>query len=97
MKLEWGKKINCLACALPFYSMQKTNLVCPSCGHKFDISELNTKKMASIPLDIDTEIDDKVALSSFGFTDNTDEIDLSDDSDLTDKDVIEDIKLVDDE
>jgi len=96
MKLEWGKKVNCLACAMPFYSMQKTTLVCPNCGHKFDISELNTKKITSIPLDIE-DLDEKVALSSFGFSDNADDIDLSDDSDLADKEVIEDIKLIDDE
>lgn len=96
MKLEWGKKVNCLACSMPFYSMQKTTLVCPNCGHKFDISELNTKKMTSIPLDIE-DLDEKVVLSSFGFSDNADDIDLSDDSDLADKEVIEDIKLIDDE
>ena len=97
MKLEWGKKVNCLACAMPFYSMQKTTLVCPYCGHKFDISELNSKKLSVIPLDIDDEIDDKVALSGFGFEDSADDIDLTDDSDLADKEVIEDIKLIDNE
>lgn len=96
MKLEWGKKVNCLACAMPFYSMQKTTLVCPNCGYKFDISELNTKKMTSTPLDIE-DLDEKIALSSFDFSDNADDIDLSEESDLADKEVIEDIKLIDDE
>lgn len=95
MKLEWGKKVNCPACALPFYTMQKTELECPSCGHEFNISELNTKKLNASP--IEPESDEKIALSSFEFEDNSEDIDLSEESDLADKEVIEDIKLMDDE
>lgn len=97
MKLEWGKKVNCLACAMPFYSMQKTSLVCPYCGNKFDISELSAKKMAGQPLDIEEDIDDKAAFSNFGLSEEVDDIELDDDSDLSDKEVIDDIKLVDEE
>ncbi|MDR0630901.1 MAG: FYDLN acid domain-containing protein [Holosporales bacterium] len=49
MKLEWGKKIHCPACMLPFYSLQRTSLLCPncgnSCGNSFLNSELNLRKV----------------------------------------------------
>ena len=95
MKLEWGKKVNCPACALPFYSMQKSALTCPNCGNKFDISELNTKKLNTVSLDLEADFDDKIPLSDFVFDDSTDEIGLHETADLEDKEVLDDMKLVD--
>ena len=98
MKLEWGKKIHCPACALPFYSMQKTSLICPNCGNKFEISELNSKKNSYVAMDEVAESDEKIALAGFEFIDEEADVDLGDGSDnLSDDEVIEDIKLVDEE
>ncbi len=98
MKLEWGKKVYCPSCALPFYNMQKTSLECPNCGNKFDLSELNIKKGSHVAMDEVADMDDKIALSNFGFPDNDSDVDLVDEADdLSDKDVIDDIKLVDEE
>ena len=98
MKLEWGKKIHCPACALPFYSMQKTSLTCPNCGNKFEISELNNKKASGIAMDEAAEADEKIALAGFEFMDEDADLDISDDADnLSDDEVMEDIKLVDEE
>ncbi len=98
MKLEWGKKVYCPSCALPFYSMQKTSLVCPNCGNKFDISELHTKKTSNVAMDEITDTDEKIALSGFEFMEEEADVDVGDDSnELTDDEVMEDIKLVDEE
>lgn len=97
MKIEWGKKVNCPACALPFYSMQKTSLVCPNCGNNFELSELFSKKGTSIAMDEVVESDEKIALSGFGFMED-DDVDLAEENDdISDGEVIDDIKLVDEE
>lgn len=97
MKLEWGKKVSCPACALPFYSMQKTSLVCPRCGNKFEISDLTSRKRTKIAMDEISEYDDNPILSGF-------DEDLPEDSeqsineeaeDLAANDVIKDMKFVD--
>lgn len=98
MKLEWGKKIYCPACALPFYDMRKTSLTCPNCGNQFDASDLSSRKRLSIAMDeIIDEENDKVASTTFGFSDESD-TEFNDDSDeLSVKSELDDIKLVDEQ
>lgn len=43
MKIEWGKKISCPACALTFYDMGKSSLVCPYCQYSFEADSLTSK------------------------------------------------------
>ena len=98
MKLEWGKKVCCPACASPFYSMQKTSLVCPKCANKFKITELTSKKSLNIAMDETAEADERIALSDFDLADDDADIDFVDeDENLSEDDVISDIKLVDEE
>ena len=33
---EWGKKRICLACNTKYYDFNKSPIICPSCGTKFD-------------------------------------------------------------
>lgn len=33
-KPEWGEKHRCSSCGKPFYDMQRSSLICPSCGEK---------------------------------------------------------------
>ena len=35
-KPEWGKKRICLACNTKYYDFNKSPIICPSCGSKFD-------------------------------------------------------------
>lgn len=97
MKLEWGKKVYCPACALPFYDMQKTSLICPSCGNKFEAADLRSKKHAHIAMD-EIDLDDKITeIPGFEFVED-ETVDLSEDSDgISVPEEIEDIKLVDEE
>ncbi len=35
-KPEWGKKRICLACNTRYYDLNKSPIICPSCGSEFD-------------------------------------------------------------
>ncbi|MDR1391016.1 MAG: FYDLN acid domain-containing protein [Holosporales bacterium] len=96
MKLEWGKKIYCPACALPFYNMQKTSLVCPNCGNKFDILDLVSKKGDNVAMDEVIDLDEKIALSTFGFEEEGDADFIDEGEKLSEKEeIIDDIQLFD--
>lgn len=44
MKLEWGKKVSCPACAMHLYDLMKTSVVCPYCGNTFEGNDYKLKK-----------------------------------------------------
>ena len=95
MKLTYGKKIACPACALPFYDLQRTYLVCPNCGNSFDASEIKHKKASNIIMD-EIDLDDKIVdIPGFEFNDEVDSTGLSEHvSDLSDEtEAFEDIKI----
>lgn len=94
MKLEWGKKIACPACVLPFYDLRKTSLVCPNCGNSFEASEIKYKKISTVAMD-EVDLDDKIAaIPGFEFSDEVDPAELTDNSsELGDDSDIDDIKL----
>ncbi|MDR1288843.1 MAG: FYDLN acid domain-containing protein [Holosporales bacterium] len=97
MKLEWGRKIGCPACALPFYDLRRSSVSCPHCGNSFEISDLHSKKGAVGAMD-EVEIDEKmVEIAGFDFPDEPDSgIDLTDDPGIiTVGEDIEDVKIVD--
>lgn len=98
MKLEWGKKVYCPACTMPFYSMQKVSLICPNCGSKFELTDLVAKKGANIAMDEVVDTDDRIALPGFEFMDEHPDVGLGEDTDdLSSDEVMDDIKLVDGE
>ena len=50
-KPEWGIKRTCQACGKKFYDLNKSPIICPSCGTEFDPNEhLRTRKGKSVPL-----------------------------------------------
>ena len=47
-KPEWGMKRICSSCSTKYYDLNKSNIVCPSCGAKFDPNYyLKTRKTKS--------------------------------------------------
>ena len=47
-KPEWGIKRICSSCGTKYYDLNKSNIVCPSCGAKFDPNYyLKTRKTKS--------------------------------------------------
>ena len=50
-KPEWGKKRICSSCNAKYYDLNKSPIICPSCGAEFDPNDyLRSKKGKSIPL-----------------------------------------------
>ena len=50
-KPEWGIKRTCQACGKKFYDLNKSPIICPSCGAEFDPNDnLRTRKGKSVPL-----------------------------------------------
>ena len=48
-KPEWGKKRTCQSCGTKYYDLNKTPIICPSCGVEFDPDLLlKTKKGKSL-------------------------------------------------
>ena len=48
-KPEWGKKRTCQSCGTKYYDLNKTPMICPSCGVEFDPDLLlKTKKGKSL-------------------------------------------------
>ena len=46
---EWGKKRICLACNTKYYDFNKSPIICPSCGTKFDPdTNLKSRKSKSL-------------------------------------------------
>ncbi len=85
-KPEWGRKRTCQVCGKKYYDLNKSPIICPSCGAEFDPNDyLRTKKgksnssKTSVENDIDlatdlNEIDD--------IEDDTDNEVVSDDDPL---------------
>ncbi|MDR0744531.1 MAG: FYDLN acid domain-containing protein [Holosporales bacterium] len=93
MKIEWGKKICCPACALPFYDLWKTLLVCPYCGHTVNSSELLIKKTNAINIEEEANIDNnEMKLGGFEFENDEESSDMPDDE-ITDE--IDELKISD--
>ena len=82
-KPEWGKKRTCQSCGTKYYDLNKTPMICPSCGVEFDPDILlKTKKGKS--------------LSSKIISDNEKEL-TADISDLDDIDSNSDNEVVSDD
>ena len=81
-KPEWGKKRICSFCNTRYYDLNKSPIICPSCGAEFDPSDyLKTKKGKSNSLKTSVEND-------IDLTKDLDDID--DIEDDTDNEVVND-------
>ena len=48
-KIEWGRKRTCQVCGKKYYDLNKSSIICPSCGVEFDPNDyLKTRKSKSI-------------------------------------------------
>jgi hypothetical protein len=79
MKLEWGKKVSCPACALRLYDLRASSITCPYCGNVFgdNIEARFKKKNYSAETEIDSQImdsDDSVVLDGDDITTDVDVI-----------------------
>ena len=61
-KPEWGIKRTCQACGKKFYDLNKSPIICPSCGAEFDPNDhLRTRKGKSVPLKSPLEKDNDLS------------------------------------
>ena len=55
-KPEWGKKRICSFCNTRYYDLNKSPIICPSCGAEFDPNDyLKSRKGKNIPLKASVE------------------------------------------
>lgn len=84
MKLEWGRKVVCPACAMYFYDLMKSPAECPHCGNKFDALEIRSKKRS--------EDKDDVISNDFEFEVSVDDV-IEDDTDHLGDDLDTDLSV----
>ena len=81
-KPEWGRKRTCQVCGKKYYDLNKSPIICPSCGAEFDPNDyLRTKKGKSNSSKTSVENDIDLA---------TDLNDIDDIEDDTDNEVVSD-------
>ena len=82
-KPEWGKKRTCQVCGTKYYDLNKSPMICPSCGAEFDPDlSLRTRKGKSV--------------SSKTISDNGDDL-TADISNLDDIESVSDSEVVSDD
>ena len=84
-KPEWGRKRTCQVCGKKYYDLNKSPIICPSCGAEFDPNDyLRTKKGKSNSSKTSVENDIDLA------TDLNDIDDIDDIEDDNDNEVVSD-------
>jgi len=82
-KPEWGKKRICSSCNTRYYDLNKSPIICPSCGAEFDPNDyLKTKKGKSIPLKASVEDDNDLTKD----IENIDDIEVDADGEVVSDD-----------
>ena len=78
-KPEWGIKRICSSCSTKYYDLNKSNIVCPSCGAKFDPNYyLKTRKAKSTSSKTSAENDSDLTKD----IENIDDIEVDSDSEV---------------
>ena len=76
-KPEWGIKRTCQVCGKKFYDLNKSPVICPSCGAEFDPNDhLRTRKGKSVPLKSSLENDNDLSED----IENIDDIEIDSDA-----------------
>jgi uncharacterized protein (TIGR02300 family) len=107
-KDEWGVKRVCPNCQTRFYDLQRDPMVCPSCGHSFDVASLTGPRSRMIapekvakpkPGPVRDDLDDDATVLDDEDDDSVDLGDevLEDDDDTVDLDDLTDVAADDDE
>ena len=82
-KPEWGRKRTCQVCGKKYYDLNKSLIICPSCGAEFDPNHyLRTKKGKSVPLKASLENDNDLTEN----IDNIDDIEIDSDAEVVSDD-----------
>ena len=82
-KPEWGRKRTCQVCGKKFYDLNKSPIICPSCGTEFDPNEhLRTRKGKSVPLKSSLENVNDLTEN----IENIDDIEINSDSEVVSDD-----------
>ena len=82
-KPEWGKKRTCQVCGKKYYDLNKSPIICPSCGAEFDPNDyLKSTKGKSIPLKASVKDDNDLTKD----IENIDDIEVDADGDVVSDD-----------
>ena len=82
-KPEWGRKRTCQVCGKKFYDLNKSPIICPSCGAEFDPDFfLKTKKGKTIPLKSSVQDDNDLTKD----IENIDDIEIDSDDEVVSDD-----------
>ena len=82
-KPEWGKKRTCQSCGTKYYDLNKTPMICPSCGVEFDPDILlKTKKGKSLSSKIISDSEKELTAD----ISNLDDIDSNSDNEVVSDD-----------
>ena len=82
-KPEWGKKRICSSCNTKYYDLNKSPIICPSCGAEFNPNDyLKSKKGKNIPLKASVEDDNDLTKD----IENIDDIEIDNDSEVVSDD-----------
>ena len=87
-KPEWGKKRICLACNTKYYDLNKSPIICPSCGSEFDPDiYLKSRKGKNLSTKVISEKKQNMSEDISNIDDietDTDDVVVSDDDPLLD-------------
>ena len=82
-KPEWGKKRICSSCNTKYYDLNKSPIICPSCGAEFNPNDyLKSKKGKNIPLKASVEDDNDLTKD----IENIDDIEVDADGEVVSDD-----------
>ena len=82
-KPEWGKKRICTNCNTKYYDLNKSPIICPSCGAEFNPNDyLKSKKGKNVPLKASVEDDNDLTKD----IENIDDIEVDNDSEVVSDD-----------
>ncbi len=92
-KPEWGRKRTCQVCGKKYYDLNKSPIICPSCGAEFEPNDyLKSRKSKSIPLKVSVENDNDLTKD----IENIDDIEVDTDGEVvTDDDPLLEINKED--
>ena len=82
-KPKWGKKRICTYCNTKYYDLNKSPIICPSCGAEFNPNDyLKSKKGKNVPLKASVEDDNDLTKD----IENIDDIEIDNDSEVVSDD-----------
>ena len=82
-KPEWGKKRICTNCNTKYYDLNKSPIICPSCGAEFNPNDyLKSKKGKNLPLKASVEDENDLTKD----IENIDDIEVDNDSEVVSDD-----------